>query len=83
MPYSDDPVPESDALTADVTNSATGDIVVNIDSTDCMPGEPVSPVSDYVGPTASKSRSLTVWRRISRALKALCCCCCCTKDKIA
>nr|AAI09355.1 RIKEN cDNA 4932415M13 gene [Mus musculus]AAI16729.1 RIKEN cDNA 4932415M13 gene [Mus musculus] len=77
MPNSDDPVPESDALTADVTNSATGDIVVNIDSTDCMPGEPVSPVSDYVGPTASKSRSLTVWRRISRALKALCCCCCC------
>ena len=62
MPYSDDPVPESDAVTADVTNSATGDIVVNRDSMDSMLGEHVSPVSANVCPTASRSRSLKVWK---------------------
>ena len=62
MPYSDDPVPESDAVTADVTNSATGDIVVNRDSKYSMLGEHVSPVSANVCPTASRSRSLKVWK---------------------
>jgi MAP/microtubule affinity-regulating kinase len=62
MAYSDDPVAESVGLTADVTNSATGDIVVNRDSKYSMLGEHVSPVSANVCPTASRSRSLKVWK---------------------
>ncbi|GAB1301186.1 Putative sperm motility kinase W [Apodemus speciosus] len=45
MPCSDDPVPEEDALTADITNTATGDIAVDRNSTDSLPGEHFSPVS--------------------------------------
>lgn len=37
----------------------------------------ISSEQPHVVPTASGSRSLNVWNRISRALRALCCCCCC------
>ncbi|XP_028622516.1 putative sperm motility kinase W [Grammomys surdaster] len=49
VPCSDDPVPEGDALTADITNTATGDIAVNRNSMDSLPSEHFSPVSAQDG----------------------------------